>query len=379
MTASTNTPRHAPEAPPPSRSGRFWLPVVALAALAVLLVGGYAALTRTSNDKADPATSPAPAVLGGAPAAIQASAAPSASASVSASASASAKPSAKASKKAATTTESGHEHYIAGWPGPKNTGVPAGTKLSTYTGPCTIQKAGTVIDAKTLNCDLTILAADVTVKRSKINGLVFLDTDRAGSSNWSLTLEDSEVDAGKAPNAAVSYGNMTLLRDNIHGGVTSAQCGEKSSTCVIQDSYLHGQYLPATAAWHLGGFLSNGGHNIRIRHNYILCEPPANSVGEGCTGDLNLLPDFAVIADVIAEDNFLGANTGSSYCIYGGDSSTKPYPHANHVVIRNNTFERGTNGKCGMYGPVTGFNSNGTGNIWTGNKWRGGGSVAPEN
>jgi len=379
MTASTNTPRHAPEAPPPSRSGRFWLPVVALAALAVLLVGGYAALTRTSNDKADPATSPAPAVLGGAPAAIQASAAPSASASVSASASASAKPSAKASKKAATTTESGHEHYIAGWPGPSNTGVPAGTKLSTYTGPCTIQKAGTVIDAKTLNCDLTILAADVTVKRSKINGLVFLDTDRAGSSNWSLTLEDSEVDAGKAPNAAVSYGNMTLLRDNIHGGVTSAQCGEKSSTCVIQDSYLHGQYLPATAAWHLGGFLSNGGHNIRIRHNYILCEPPANSVGEGCTGDLNLLPDFAVIADVIAEDNFLGANTGSSYCIYGGDSSTKPYPHANHVVIRNNTFERGTNGKCGMYGPVTGFNSNGTGNIWTGNKWRGGGSVAPEN
>jgi len=184
MTASTNIPQHAPETPPPSRAGRFWLPVVALAALAVLLVGGYVALTRTSNDKAaDPAASAAPAALGGASAATQTSAAPSVSASVSASASA--KPSASASKKAAAkTTESGHEHYIAGWPGPNNTGVPAGTKLSTYTGPCTIQKANTVIDAKTLNCDLTILAANVTVKRSKINGLVFLDTDRAGSSNW---------------------------------------------------------------------------------------------------------------------------------------------------------------------------------------------------
>ena len=83
MTATpTNTPPQAPEIPP-SRSSRFWLPVVALAALAVLLVGGYVALTRTSNDKADdPATAAAPAALGGASAVAPAnSAAPSASVS----------------------------------------------------------------------------------------------------------------------------------------------------------------------------------------------------------------------------------------------------------------------------------------------------------
>jgi hypothetical protein len=38
------------------------------------------------------------------------------------------------------------------WPNASNTGVPAGTQLSTYAGPCTINAAGTVIDAKTINC-----------------------------------------------------------------------------------------------------------------------------------------------------------------------------------------------------------------------------------
>src|SRR5215831_13844290 len=34
-----------------------------------------------------------------------------------------------------------------GWPGPSNTGVPAGVVPTAYTGPCTITVANTVIDA----------------------------------------------------------------------------------------------------------------------------------------------------------------------------------------------------------------------------------------
>jgi len=332
------------------------------------------AINRTSDAEALPDASATPQTADSAtgPAATSAAPRPSASASVSV------KPSAKASSKAAAKPEGAVGRTIAGWPGAHNVGVPAGTKLTNYTGPCTVQKANTVIDSKTLNCDLTILAANVTVKRSKINGLVFLDTDRPGSDKWSLLLEDSEVDAGTQQRAAVSYGNMTVLRSNIHGGVTSAQCGEHSSTCIVQDSYLHGQYLPDNAPWHLGGFLSNGGHNIQIRHNYIICSPPVNSVGEGCTGDLNLLGDFAVISDVVIENNFLGANnSGISYCFYGGSAQSKPYPNANKVVFRNNVFERGKNGKCGAYGPVSSFDVNGSGNVWSNNVWEGGGTVKP--
>jgi len=262
------------------------------------------------------------------------------------------------------------------WPNPANTGIPAGTKLTTYSGSCTVTKAGTVIDAKTVNCGtLEIRAANVTIKRSKVNGGVYLDTDRSGSSTWSYTLVDSEVDAGVRQLPAVSYGNMTVLRSNIYGGETSVQCGEHAVSCSVRDSYLHGQRIPPDANWHLGGFLSNGGHNIRIRHNTIVCDTPANSRGEGCTGDLNLLGDFAIITDVIIDSNFLGANTGLSYCLYGGSALSKPYPRANHVTVTNNVFQRGTNRKCGAYGPVSSFDVGATGNVWSNNKWSDGGTV----
>lgn len=44
------------------------------------------------------------------------------------------------------------------FPGPSNTGVPAGTTLSDYTGPCTITTADTVIDSKTVTCKILVRA-----------------------------------------------------------------------------------------------------------------------------------------------------------------------------------------------------------------------------
>jgi len=264
------------------------------------------------------------------------------------------------------------------WPNAGSTGVPAGVALSTYTGPCVVTTPNTVIDAKTINCDLEVRTANVTIKRSHINGTVLLDSDLSGSSAWSYTLVDSEVNAGLRQLPAVSYGNMTVLRSEIVGGATSVQCGEKAVSCTVQDSWLHGQLIPNDQHWHLGGFLSNGGRNIRIRHNTIICDTPENSVGDGCTGDLNLLGDFAAIQDVVVDSNYLGASVGMSFCLYGGDALSKPYPHANNVVVTNNVFARGTNGKCGAYGPVSSYNINGPGNVWRNNTWDGGGTVPPD-
>jgi hypothetical protein len=266
-----------------------------------------------------------------------------------------------------------------GWPGPNNTGVPPGTSLDPYSGPCTITSDGTVIDSKTVTCDLVIQAANVTIKNSKIAGLVFLDTDVAGADAWSYTLMDSEVDAGMQQRAVVSDGNLTVIRCNIQGGETSVHCGEHAKSCTVQDSWLHGQLIPPDASWHLGGFQSNGGSNVLLSHNTIVCDAPANPLGEGCTGDLNLLGDFAPVSYVTADGNFLGANTGSSYCVYAGDAASKPYPNADHVVFSNNVFERGTNGMCGAYGPVSGFNAAGPGNQWSNNTWEDGAPVPPEN
>ena len=114
------------------------------------------------------------------------------------------------------------------WPGPHNTGVPAATTLTAYAGPCTIQTPNTVIDGKSVSCGLSIQAANVTIRNSRVNGIVALDTDRPASGAWSLTIADSEVDGGPKQLAAVSSGNLTVLRSNIHGGQTAVQCEENS-------------------------------------------------------------------------------------------------------------------------------------------------------
>jgi hypothetical protein len=354
---------------PVSRWRRARVLVAVLGCAALLVTGIYAIVVHSGPSS--PAASPE------SEAGEQLAALPSAAAS-SPTASASPRPSTTPTPRPSAKPTPGPSHRLADGsrPSAHNTGVPAGTRLTAYRGPCTITAAGTVIDAKTVNCDLDIRAARVTIRRSKINGAVVLDTDVAGANRWSYTLADSEVDAGLREHPAVSYGNMSVLRSNVYGGITSVQCGEKAVSCTVEDSWLHGQRIPADADWHLGGFLSNGGHNIRIRHNSIVCDTPANPLGEGCTGDLNLLGDFAAISDVVVEHNFLGANTGSSFCLYGGDAASKPYPHADHVIIRNNVFQRGTNGKCAAYGPVSSFNVRGPGNAWIGNTWQGGGTVA---
>ena len=89
------------------------------------------------------------------------------------------------------------------FPGPDNTGVPAGTALQPYTGPMTITKDGTVIDAKEIRGRLVIEASNVTIKRSKINGNV--DSDSGSSS---VVVEDTEIDAGTILFAVYSAGTV---------------------------------------------------------------------------------------------------------------------------------------------------------------------------
>jgi len=265
------------------------------------------------------------------------------------------------------------------FPGPSNTGVPAGTQLMAYTGPCTIITDNTVIDSKTVNCALDIKAAKVVIKRSMIKGPVGLDTDLAGSERWSYTLQDSEVDGGTGGFAAVGFGNMTIIRVNVHGGPTSIACRERSLVCRVQDSWLHGQFIAPGSDWHLGGFLSNGGSNVELVGNTIVCDAKPTSVDGGCTGDVNLFGDFAKVSNILVDGNLLRANTGSAYCTFGGESLSKPFPHADRVVYRNNIFERGINRKCGKFGPVSSFNVNGPGNSWTNNRWDDGEMVPPAN
>jgi dihydroxyacetone kinase DhaKLM complex PTS-EIIA-like component DhaM len=264
------------------------------------------------------------------------------------------------------------------WPGPNNTGVPSGTTLTTYTGPCVVTTA-TTIDAKTINCNPLEIQAKVTITRSKVNGQVYIDSDNAATSynlNWSLIMSDSEVNVSQIiQEPAVFEGAMTLTRDNIHGGITSVQCGDKAAQCIIQDSWLHGQLMPQNVDWHLGGFHSIGGTNYNLTHNTVVCDTPVNNVGGGCSGDIVFIPNGIPISHGLVQHNLMGASTSLSYCLYGGD---KQGMNATYMTFKDNIFQRGTNNKCGDYGPVAGTSASNTGNVWTNNTWSNGGAVAAE-
>jgi hypothetical protein len=267
------------------------------------------------------------------------------------------------------------------FPNGSNTGVPAGTTLTAWTGGCTITTPQTIV-GKRIDCpDHLGIRAKVTIRDSLVTGGVWLDTDQPDSSGWSVTIIDSEVDGATQPLATICCGNANLTRVDAHGGVTAVQCEEGSTGCWIRDSWLHGQYIQPDSNWHLGGFLSDGGGPITLTHNTVVCDQPAvYGTDGGCTGDINLIPNFAPAHDVTIDGNFFGANKSSAYCTYGGTrSDAYGKGPATNIVYRNNIFERGSTGQCAGYGPVNGFDSAAAGAVWTNNLYDDGTPVAPAN
>ena len=102
----------------------------------------------------------------------------------------------------------------------------------------------------------------------------------------------------------------------------------------------------------------------------------------GCSADISGYPDFAPINHNTISDNLMGSNNqGIGFCVYGGGTTGKPFSgdptNATYIVYRNNVFQRGANGKCGAYGPVTSFVTGRTGNVWSGNTWVDDGATVP--
>ena len=274
------------------------------------------------------------------------------------------------------------------------TGVPTGTKLTAYTGPCVISEDNTVIDSKTVSCSqLGIQAKNVTITNSKLNSL-WLDQDvmhARGLSGWSVNVVDTEIDAGTSgTNGGVCCGNYTLLRVNAHGGHNGAQCENGASYCRITDSWLHGQLDGGpVGSNHLGGFLHDGDTPATLTHNTIACDHIVEN-GEGCTGDINLIANFGPMHDVTIQSNYLVANPNSAYCTYAGGSgaggASEYKDRSSNIVYKDNVFGRSasqpngdTTDQCADYGPVTGFDSSGPGNVWQNNRYDTGAIVSPAN
>ena len=261
---------------------------------------------------------------------------------------------------------------LTGWPDATNTGVPAGTTLTKYTGPCTITTAAAVLNSVDASgCSaILIRAKNVTIKNSL--------TPRIDATDWtgpSVSITDSTVKGGAWSDGSIWGYNITALRVNVTGSQHSVHC---AGNCSVTDSWLHDQYNPTGQSYHNNAFITNGGSNMVLKHNTLACTPLLNATDGGCTSNVSLFGDFEPVDNVTVENNLLKANNSSiSFCAYGGWEPSKPHPNSTNIKFLNNVFERGANGKCGVYGPVTSFQTTATGNIWSGNTFDDGTAMSP--
>jgi hypothetical protein len=269
------------------------------------------------------------------------------------------------------------------FPGTANTGpnAPQST-MATYTGPCNITVANTVIDSKVVRCDIVVNASGLVIKNSYVFGAVHGDGP-------TFRIEDSLIDGATSNgyaciNCGVDNDNFTILRTEIIHTNRGAYC---SSNCVIQDSYVHGTNLEPVASnmAHASGIRQEQG--TTLRHNTISCDFKGPFVNSeiGCSADLTGYPDFAPIKNNPIDRNLFVANTaGNAFCAYGGATNGKPFSsdptNATNIKFTNNVFQKGTGGHpgpCGDFGAVADFNGSRTGNVFTGNKYDDGTTVVP--
>lgn len=296
---------------------------------------------------------------------------PTATATPEPSASVSAIPSASPS-----VTPSASPSVPAAFPNADNTGVPAGTVLTAF--PCTgnettVTADNTVVDSKTVNCDLIIKANNVVVKKSKVVGSVYTPD---GAINYSFRIEDSELSHPEITDwgrTMVGEANFTVLRSEITGGNRGIYCRK---SCTVQDSWIHGTRVTGTL--HASAIRVSQG--AKLIHNTIHCD--VQDQGEaGCSANMTGYPDFEPVKNNTIEANLFKSTPGG-YCAYAGGTSGKPYSNAvdnaTNIVFKDNIFEKGnSSGKCGWWGPVTDYVAGRTGNVWTNNRWDDGSVLNP--
>lgn len=267
------------------------------------------------------------------------------------------------------------------FPGPGNTGVPAGTVLTDYTGPCTITVANTVIDAKRVTCSpLVINAANVKITRSFFDkGFINVGTGSVAVSDTNISMPSYDGTRGECCIADHDY---TVTRTEFVGAYRGALCDHN---CTVTDSWVHGQLPWAPTGQHASAIRE--GTRGTFVHNSLACDwpKPDDNSTLGCSGDLVGYPDqlVATVRDNTISRNLFVSTAGVlvsdgnrpvavlAYCLYAGGSGST------NQKITENVFQKGQFGKCGDFGPVDAYNAGGSGNVFSGNRWDDGTIVTP--
>ncbi len=258
-------------------------------------------------------------------------------------------------KPQASSSKPGSQAPRTGKPGPSNTGVVPGTKLTVVTGSQTFSTNGAVISGKDFHGFVKVKGKNITFKDCIFRGAAasgnawLLDT--GGGTN--TVVEDSEF-VPSNPSSGIDdmwADNVSIYRANIHGGVDGVKTG---SNVLVQDSYIHDMTWFAHDANQNNGPTHNDGvqgflgdSNVTLRHNNI----DLSGTKDGNAG----LQDSA--SNVHVDGNWL--NGGG--CTLNFNHVDKPL---SGIFVTNNRFGRATRFNCPiLISTETTLNQN-SGNVW---------------
>jgi hypothetical protein len=217
-------------------------------------------------------------------------------------------------------------------------------------------------DSCRFNGGITVLASNVRITRSQINGPVVAGSGFAGQQTG-LVISDTTIDCrclSQSDNdtpSGVFEANYTLIRVNLYNAGHGAAV---KNNVVIQDSYIHGLGGPTGA--HKNGIFSGDGTNVTIRHNTVECADG----GHGCSAAIGLFEDFGPVSYYTIDNNLL--NTDGSSCFFASGGPSKAWKN-HHITFTNNHFGRKYYTSCGFYYAVVYWDASQPGMVWSGNVW----------
>ena len=258
-----------------------------------------------------------------------------------------------------SSRDAGSARTARTWPPtPTSVGVPAGTNLSAYRGSCQITRPNTVIDSKTINCSpLDIQTTGVVIQSSKINGAITVgaqdDADPEGNGAIRVTVLDSEIDSSVSPDLRpIAWSHFIVKRSYLHGGYSGGEC---HNACKIKRSYVTGSGSHASGL----RILRNG----KLKHNTIWCEPqPAYEAG-GCSGNLVMYEEFGTPHNNVVKHNYFPAGLFWYSLKFNGEDDGR-------IRIIDNVFGKPREAVADDW-------ESKPSNVWTGNRFTGGGIARP--
>ncbi|MDG4833139.1 hypothetical protein O7627_28090 [Solwaraspora sp. WMMD1047] len=155
----------------------------------------------------------------------------------------------------------------SGFPGPGNTGVPAGTRLRAA-GSVNVTTDGQVLDGLDINGCVLVSAANVVIRNTRIRCGVTYGIRTLNARN--LLVEDSEVDGMGRIQVAVCCGDYTLRRVEITNAIDGPRLGTNT---VVEDSWIH--HLKRLPGSHNDTLQTTGASNIVVRGNTLESYNPA--------------------------------------------------------------------------------------------------------